>query len=296
MITGKDIIVHGLQSLDSPIGSNCINIAREFSKNNRVLYVNYPVDRFTLVRGKDNPLIQKRKNILDGKEESLIKVNDNMWNLYPKTVLESIGKITYRPLFNALNKRNNKRYTREIKKAIRELDFKDYIVFNDSDFYRGLYFKELLTPAFTIYYTRDNMRETEFFRKNGAYYEDKLMAKSDLVVSNSVYLNDIAKKNNPNSVYVGQGCDTSLFNINLVKKIPDDINGFEFPVIGYIGALKSSRLDIEVLEHIAISKPEWNIVLVGPEDEVFAKSNLHSISNVHFLGSKKESWKRRNES
>ncbi len=288
MIKGRDFIIHGLQSLDSPIGSNCINIAREISKNNRVLYVNYPVDRLTLMRQKANPLIQKRKNILDGKEESLIKVSDTMWNLYPKTVLESIGAITFRPLFNVLNKSNNKKYAQEVNKAIDKLGFKDYIVFNDSDFYRGLFFKELIKPAFSVYYTRDNMRETDFFKKNGAFYEDKLMAKSDLIVSNSVYLNDIARKNNPNSVYVGQGCDISHFDINLVKEIPSDIRNIEYPVIGYIGALKSSRLDLEVLEHIAISKPDWNVVLVGPEDDVFAKSNLHNIKNIIFLGSKNE--------
>ncbi len=56
---GRDIIVHGLQSLDSKIGSNCINIAYQFAKNNRVLYVNYPIDRMTLLRHSSNPIIKK---------------------------------------------------------------------------------------------------------------------------------------------------------------------------------------------------------------------------------------------
>ncbi len=286
MIKGRDIIVHGLQSLDSTIGSNCINIANEFAKNNRVLYVNYPLDRLTLLRYSSNPLITKRKDILNGKQPDLVKVSDNMWNLNPKTKLESISKIGYKPLFSTLNKVNNKRYVKQIHKAIDELGFSNYIIFNDSDFYRAYHFKELLKPALTIYYTRDNMRATDFFKNNGAYFEDRLMKKSDLVVSNSAYLNDIAKKNNPNSVYVGQGCDISLYDKKLVKEVPEDIKPIPSPIIGYIGALKSSRLSIEVLEHIAVSKPEWNVVLVGPEDEVFKASNLHNINNVHFLGSK----------
>ena len=91
---------------------------------------------------------------------------------------------------------------------------------------------------------------------------------------------------NPNSFYVGQGCDVSLFNNDLVKELPEDVKAIKQPVIGYIGALKSSRLDIEVIEHIATSKPEWSVVLVGPEDEKFQNSNLHQIKNVYFLGSK----------
>ncbi|NQU33057.1 MAG: glycosyltransferase [Bacteroidetes bacterium] len=285
---GRDIIVHGLQSLDSIIGSNCINIAQVFSKENRVLYVNYPIDRLTSYRAGSNPLVKKRREVLAGKQPDLVQVTDNMWNLNPRTVLESISKVHNRPLFSFLNKINNKRYAKQINKAILELGFKDYIIFNDSDFYRGLHFKELLKPSIAIYYTRDNMRETIFFKKNGAYYEDQLMKKSDLIVSNSMYLNDIAKKNNPNAVYVGQGCDVSLYDRELIKDIPEDIANIKSPVIGYIGALKSSRLSIDILEHIALSEPSWNVVLVGPEDEVFEKSNLHNIKNVHFLGSKNE--------
>jgi hypothetical protein len=54
-MTGRDIIVVGLQPLDSLIGSNCINIAEEFARNNRVLYVNYPFDKASLKREKHLP-------------------------------------------------------------------------------------------------------------------------------------------------------------------------------------------------------------------------------------------------
>ncbi len=58
------------------------------------------------------------------------------------------------------------------------------------------------------------------------------------------------------------------------------------PIIGYVGALQSIRLDIELLAYIAQQKPEWSIVLVGPEDNEFKASNLHQIKNIHFLGGK----------
>jgi len=35
-----------------------------------------------------------------------------------------------------------------------------------------------------------------------------------------------------------------------------------------------------------LKKPDWNIVLVGPEDVQFTASSLHKIPNVHFLGAK----------
>ncbi len=286
MIKNRDIIVHGLQSLDSTIGSNCVNIAYEFAKHNRVLYVNYPMDRLTLLRKKNDPLVNKRKKILKNQLPAIEQINDNLWNLNPKTILESISKIGHRRLFNSFNNINSKRYAKQVQKAIDELGFKDFIIFNDSDFYRAFLFKEILKPKTLVYYTRDNMRATDFFKHHGIFYEDAVMKKSDLVVANSVYLQNIARNMNPNSFYVGQGCDVSLFNNDLIKELPSDIEPIKQPVIGYIGALKSSRLDIEVIGHIATSKPEWSVVLVGPEDEKFQNSNLHQIKNVYFLGSK----------
>lgn len=287
MIQNRDFIVIGLQALDSRIGSNCINIAHEISRHNRVLYVNYPLDRLTRLREKDDPIIKQRKRVIKGQEPDLVQVSENLWNLNPRTTLESISQLPFNNLFDFLNKVNNKRFAKQIKSAIKRLDFSNYFIFNDSDMFRGFYLKEMLKPELYIYYTRDNLIAVDFWKKQGIRIEADLMAKSDLVVANSTYLADHARKFNPNSFYVGQGCDVSLFNKNLIHEVPADIAAIKRPIIGYIGALFSLRLDIEVLEYLAIQRPEWSIVLVGPEDEEFAKSNLHRLSNVHFLGSKK---------
>lgn len=287
MIKNRDFIVIGLQALDSRIGSNCINIAHEFAKHNRVLYVNYPLDRLTKIRERKDPLILKRKRIAKGLEPSLVQVSENMWNLYPDTVLESISQLPFDGLFDFLNKINNRRFARQIQKAIDELGFSNYFIFNDSDMFRGFYLKEMLKPELYVYYTRDNLIAVDFWKKQGIRIEAALMHKADLVVANSTYLADHARQFNPHSYYVGQGCDVSLFDKNLIDSVPEDIAAIKKPVIGYIGALFSLRLDIKVLEYLAIQRPDWQIVLVGPEDEAFKSSNLHNISNVYFLGSKK---------
>lgn len=286
MIKNKDIIITGLQGWDSEIGSNAINLALEFSKQNRVLYVNYPLDRLTAIKRKNNPQIIKRKNINKGLEPDIIKINKNLWTFYPKTILESINQIKPDFVFDYLNKINNKKYAKQIKYAIKKLNFKDYILFNDSDFYRSFYFKELLNPKLYIYYIRDNMIVCDYYKKHGPKYEKNLIEKVDINVANSSYLADYARQFNKNSFDVGQGCDLKKFNIDLIKQIPGDIKNFKKPVIGYAGALKSLRLNIELLIDIAKAKPEWNIILVGPEDDNFRNSKLHELKNVYFLGNK----------
>jgi len=284
MITNKDIIIVGIQSWDIQIGSNCKNIALEFSKNNRVLYVSSPISRLSAIRDKE----VRNKYNTEGKTLNLTEVSKNLWAFYPQKMIESISNLSINFLFDLLNKRNNRIFASEIKKAIKALDFKDYIMFCDSDMFRSFYLKELLKPKIYIYYTRDNLLAIKFWQTQGPRIEPLHMAKADLVLANSTYLAKIAEKHNKKSYFVGQGCDLSTFKPENIHSIPADIANIPKPIIGYIGTLVTIRLDIELIKHIATSKPEWNIVLVGPEDEGFAVSDLHQLKNVWFLGSKPE--------
>ncbi len=287
MIKGRDIVVVGLAAMDSRIGSNVINLAHEFAKHNRVLYVNYPMDRFSLWRERKDPLTIKRKNIMKGKSPKVVKVSNNFWNLYPDTVLESISQLKFDWLFDILNRINNKRQAKEINETIKTLGFKDIIIFNDTDMFRSLFLKELINAKTFVYYTRDNMVAVDFWKAQGIRIEAQIMAKADVVVANSTYLANLAGKFNSHSYYVGQGCDLSLFDKKLIDEVPSDIKNIKGPIIGYIGVLFNLRLDINILVYLAKQRPQWSIVLVGPEDEAFAASELHNLDNVHFLGSKK---------
>lgn len=286
-ITGRDIIITGLQAWDNDIGSNCINIAKEFAKDNRVLYVNFPLDQRTILHGKSDKKIQKRLDIINNNKEDLEQVGENIWTLYPKTIIQSINWIGIESVFNFLNKRNNTKFAFEISKSLKRLNFQNFFIFNDSDMFRSFYLKDFLKPELYIYYSRDNLIAVDYWKKHGIRIEAELIKKSDLCTANSTYLADYCRQFNPNSYYVGQGCDLSLFNPDLLKDIPEDIKSIKSPIIGYVGALVGLRLDIKLLEFIAENRPQWSIVLVGPEDEDFKNSRLHSYSNVHFLGAKK---------
>ena len=274
----RDIIITGLQSWDIEIGSNCKNIAIEFSKQNRVLYVNPPIDRLSAIKNKPS---KKR-------EQSLLEIKPNLWVYYPEHTIESISRLPINWLFDILNKRNNSIFAKDIERAIQTLKFKNFIHFCDSDMFRSFHLKELLKPKAFVYYVRDNLLAVKYWQRQGLRIEPQMMAKADLVVTNSPYLSKLASRHNSNSHFVGQGCDLSAFQSDNGTITPTDIAEIPKPIVGYIGALKTLRLDIGILEHLANSKPEWNIVLIGPEDEDFKKSSLHHKKNVWFLGSKNE--------
>ena len=160
MIEGKNIVVVGIQPWDIEIGSNCKNIATEFAKKNRVLYVNSPLDRVSRFRERKTDKIQKRIRVKKGVDSSLVEISENMWNLYPKSMVESINSIKSVTVFDYLNKRNARRFANDIQNACKELGFDNFILFNDSSMFLGQHLKEYLQPSAYIYYMRDYLIKT----------------------------------------------------------------------------------------------------------------------------------------
>ncbi|MGC6431539.1 MAG: glycosyltransferase [Jejuia sp.] len=287
MIKGKDIIVVGIQAWDIEIGSNCKNIAKEFSKHNRVLYVNPPLDTATERRDKHKESVKRRIRIKNGLEGGLVEIDKNLWNLYPKKNVSSINWVPFKRLYNILNKINAKRFASDIEMAIEQLGFCDYILFNDSSMFLGLHLSDFLKPKAYAYYMRDYLVKVPYWKKHGERIEPVTIRKADVAVTNSEFYEDLCIPINKHSYMVGQGCDVSLFNDEDGSiEIPKEFEEIPRPIIGYVGYLTSLRLDIEVIEHIAKERKDWSVVLVGPEDEDFKISNLHKLSNVYFLGSK----------
>ncbi len=285
-MTNKDIIIVGQQAWDTNMGSNCKNIALEMSKKNRVLYVNSPLDRITLLRNKVDPRVKKRINVIRKKEEGLVQIKGNLWNYYPDCLVESINWIDNRFLFKEFNKRNNNKLAQSIQKAIADLDFKNYILFNDNEIFKGFYLNKYLNPEISVYYSRDYMVGVNYWKKHGETLEPVLIRSNDLCVANSTFLTDYCKQFNPNSFYVGQGCEVDAFINGIYSRKPEDLSGIKRPIIGYVGSLNSNRLDIKIIESIALSFPDYSIVLIGPEDEVFKSSTLHQLKNIYFGGPK----------
>jgi glycosyltransferase involved in cell wall biosynthesis len=283
MVKQHDIIIVGIQPWDITIGSNCKNMALELSKKHRVLYVNSPLDRST-ARKKD-AFVQKRLDVINGKIEPLTKINENLWEFNPPVMIESINLLP-NFLFSLANKYNNKKIANSILKALTKLDFKEYYILNDSDMFRSFYLKEFLNPVKYIYYTRDNLMTVPYWKKHGAALEPKLMKKADIILGNSPFLIQTAKKVNSNSHYIGQGCDIEAFSSSKDVAKPNDLSKLKGKIVGYTGLLSDRRLDIDLIEKVALSHPEWNIVLIGPEEENFKKSNLHILENCFFLGNK----------
>ncbi|MEP6728193.1 MAG: glycosyltransferase [Bacteroidota bacterium] len=284
-ISNRDIVMFSFQSWDTEIGSNFKDMAIELAKKNRVLFVNRALDRSSLRKYKNDPITQTRLASIKNGTGEIEQVATNIWVQNPRVIVESINGIPFAGLHDWLNKINGKRLAKQINKAIQQLGFSNTLLINDNDFIRGFYLKEMIACSAYIFYIRDYMLGVDFFKRHGPRLEKGVMEKADMVIANSVYLADYAKKSNPKSFYIGQGCDFTSF-LATDTPIPDDLKFINRPVIGYTGYISAWRIDIDIIKHIAETCPEYNIVLVGPVDRMFKKELLSHLKNVYFLGGK----------
>jgi teichuronic acid biosynthesis glycosyltransferase TuaH len=280
-IKNKDIVLFSFQPWNSGIGFNFKEMAYELARHNRVLFVNRVPDRNSILRKRTielNPSKQRNE---------VTKIQENLWLYNPDVVMESINWISINWVYDRLNRINNRRLATAIMNAIQKLSFKNFIFINDNDFYRGLYQKEFLPGCSEyIFYIRDFLTIQPYFKKHGRRLEKEIIKKADLVVANSAYLANYASQWNKRTFDIEQGCDLDSYAGHDFP-MPADIASLKRPIIGYSGAVTEMRLDMAVIEHIALSFPDYSIVFVGPVDKTFKKSRLRNFKNIHFIGLKK---------
>ena len=119
--------------------------------------------------------------------------------------------------------------------------------------------------------------------------ESQLLDAADVVIAVSDELVE-AKRGPDRDVHlVENAVDFEAFHqASESASIPEDMMSIPGPRLGYSGLI-SKRLDLGLLERMAMSYPDWSIVLIGKVDDrrcEAAMDALRARPNVHFLGEK----------
>lgn len=117
--------------------------------------------------------------------------------------------------------------------------------------------------------------------------EQQLLQKANLVFTGgaSLYRNKLTA--NPATYLFPSGVETEHFakaNEPETFAKPADLANIAAPIIGYFGVI-DERMDFGLLEYMANSHPEWQIVLLGPILKV-GPHELPQAPNLHYLGMK----------
>lgn len=120
--------------------------------------------------------------------------------------------------------------------------------------------------------------------------EEDLCRRSHVVFTTAPALADVCSKWNANTHMVGNVADNAHFGQALAEEteVPTDLRSLPAgPVIGFIGAISGYKVDFHLLRAMALSRPDWQIVLigkVGEGDPWTDPSLLEGLPNLHLFG------------
>lgn len=111
----------------------------------------------------------------------------------------------------------------------------------------------------------------------------EVLARSDVVLANCAGVVDAMSAFHDRVELVPNACEPPDA-IDVVEAVrPPELARLRGPVVGYAGNL-SSRIDVDLLDHVASSRPRWNIVLIGSTHAGRDARRLGDLPNVTLLG------------
>ncbi len=143
-----------------------------------------------------------------------------------------------------------------------------------------------LNPSFIVADLIDDHRTwpvTEAYRQDLQINYETILGMSDLVLANNDTLRRSMSEIRNDICVVPNGVDTDLPKPGQRKR-PRSLARLKGPIVGYVGNLDSSRIDIPLLEFLAVQRPSWQIVLIGSAHSNGDILRLSRHSNIHFMG------------
>lgn len=123
--------------------------------------------------------------------------------------------------------------------------------------------------------------------------ETELLAVADIVITTSAALTEQCRGVRPDVVELTNVADYELFaTASSPGPIPDDISSVKKPIMFFHGALSSYKVDLALMEALALSRLDWSFVLVGPRGDLGDAEAIFrriiALPNVHWLGPRKQ--------
>ena len=121
-------------------------------------------------------------------------------------------------------------------------------------------------------------------RRFVAAADEAAACRSQVVFATTTGLYERQLQRNPETHLVRNGADFAHFSHT--NGTAPEVRSFAGPVVGFAGNLTAEKVDFDLLEAVARARPEWSLVLVGPQAENARGQldRLGALDNVHALG------------
>lgn len=289
MLRDHDIVCLSITPWETTLPSSGHYLMREFARHNRVLFVDHPLTLKDCWTFRKDPGSTERLKRTFRKAPALRRVPDDtreIWVLTPPPILPN-GLPAF--LYDAGLKAASSLVARSIRQAMQQLGMQEVLFWVSFDVPLGMRLIGKLDERMVIYHCFDEITAEPYIAKHGARLEPELMAKSEVVFTTSLTLQQSREALHPRCHFVPNGVDFAHYAraLDPHTMIPDDLAAIPGPIVGYLGNFES-RIDFELLEQVAAARPEWSLVLIGPSKGMYTQKlrALERYPNVHVLGPK----------
>ncbi len=149
----------------------------------------------------------------------------------------------------------------------------------------ALCFSSHLRSDVIIYDCMDELSAFDFAPTELKHLERILLQKADIVFTGGHALYDAKKSQHSNIHPFPSSVDKKHFGrARHITAAPGDQSNIAAPRMGFFGVI-DERFDIDLIEKVALQKPEWHIILVGPVVKI-DPAKLPRYDNIHYLDSK----------
>ena len=143
---------------------------------------------------------------------------------------------------------------------------------------------QTFNPLAVAYDCMDNLAAFRFAPPELLEREAQLLRWADVVFTGGPSLHRAKAGQHPNVHCFPSSIDVAHFHRSLQGDLqdPPDQAPIPHPRLGYFGVI-DERLDYDLLGSVAQTRPDWQIIMVGPFTKV-DPDNLPHLPNIHYLG------------
>ncbi|AOD16102.1 glycosyltransferase family 1 protein [Xanthomonas fragariae] len=115
--------------------------------------------------------------------------------------------------------------------------------------------------------------------------ERELLQRADVVFTGGYSIWEAKRALHANAHAFPSSVDVAHFAAaRAPQQEPADQTGIAHPRLGFYGVI-DERFDVELLRTIAVQRPQWQFVMIGPVAKIDS-ADLPQADNIHYLGSK----------
>lgn len=276
----QDMICIGTPAWEGNYTKSTVMLMKELSQKFRILYVDYQYTwkdaAMRLLGSGEAPLLRMtglapRLRTVESGTGAAIHV------LTPPPIIP-VQWIDSPALYHRVHSWNARLLRSSIRRAMRQLQFKDPVVVNAFNPSFGVPLAGGLDESLLVYYCYDNISAAGWLSKHGEAAERTFAQLADRIITSSDHLATRFPEHTSKVSVVKNGVD-----IGSMGSAFTEYSERNPPVVGYIGSI-DERLDLDLLEQVMTSLPDHRFRFVGRVTEEQFRERLQRHPNAELLG------------